>query len=319
MVLAAGLRTTRASTTPRAIGSSSDSGRPGARPSVGHPSHDCQTGPMTRTRVLLTGATGYIAGQLLPALRERYDLTAIDVRGTDRDGRPVDGVELVDLLTADDAELGRVFEGVDAVVHAGQVRPEDGPGYAAERRNLDMTARVLEHAQQAGVRRVVVTSTNQASKWYEQPWKAGSIDRVDPYDYPRPDTFYGWAKVAYESLGFLYASGGAGAVVENVHVRIVCPRPIREDDFANRPTADYLRDITGWVSERDLQQLYVRSIEAPSVEDEHGVPFQIFYGVSGNARTFWSIANARRVIGYEPQDDSEIEFADEIAARTRQA
>ncbi|GAB2624754.1 NAD-dependent epimerase/dehydratase family protein [Pseudactinotalea suaedae] len=274
---------------------------------------------MSRRRVLLTGATGYVAGQLLPVLRERYDLTMVDVRDTDRDGRPVEGVQLVDLLAADEDELRGLFEGVEVIVHAGYARAEGAPSYAAERRNLDMTARVFEAAQLAGVRRVVVTSTNQASKWYEQPWKAGRIDRVDPYDYPRPDTFYGWAKAAYESLGFLYASGGAGPVVENVHVRIVCPRPIRAEDFIDRPTVDYLRDITGWVSERDLQQLYVRCIEAESVDDEHGVPFQIFYGVSGNARTFWSIANARRVIGYEPQDDSEIAFADEIAARTHQS
>ena len=40
--------------------------------------------------------------------------------------------------------------------------------------------------------------------------------------------------------------------------------------------------------------------------------FQIFYGVSNNARAFWSIANARKVIGYAPQDDSEVTFADDI-------
>ena len=39
-----------------------------------------------RRRVLLTGATGYIAGQLLPAFRERYDLRLIDVRETDASG-----------------------------------------------------------------------------------------------------------------------------------------------------------------------------------------------------------------------------------------
>jgi hypothetical protein len=77
---------------------------------------------------------------------------------------------------------------------------------------------------------------------------------------------------------------------------------------------DYLRDIAGWVSDRDLQQLYVRCIEAESIDDTHGVPFQIFYGVSGNARSFWSITNARRIVGYAPEDDSEIAYADEIAA-----
>ena len=47
---------------------------------------------MTKRSVLLTGATGYIAGLLLPALRERYELRLTDARSTDRDGNPVEGV-----------------------------------------------------------------------------------------------------------------------------------------------------------------------------------------------------------------------------------
>jgi hypothetical protein len=67
-----------------------------------------------------------------------------------------------------------------------------------------------------------------------------------------------------------------------------------------------------WVSPRDLAQLFVRSIETPSIADEHGVPFQVFYGISDNTRKAWSIANARKVIGYAPQDDSEVVYAEEI-------
>lgn len=265
-------------------------------------------------RVLVTGAAGYIAGLILPALRDRYELTLIDVTDADRDGRAVHGVEILDLL--DDAEdrFRELCDGVDTIVHAAFRHPVDGPSYAAERVNLDMTARVFDAAAATDVRRVVCTSTNQASRWYERPWKAGRIDRVDPFAYPRPDTFYGWAKVAYESLGFLYATGAQTRAVPNVHIRIVCPRPIRASAFADRPLVDYLRDIAGWVSDRDLRQLYVRCIEAESIDDDHGVPFQIFHGVSGNARTFWSITNARRVVGYAPEDDSEITYADEIAA-----
>ncbi|WP_090590536.1 NAD-dependent epimerase/dehydratase family protein [Auraticoccus monumenti] len=271
------------------------------------------TPPPARRRVLITGATGYIATQLLPALRERYELTLVDVRDTDRDGRPVEGVQLLDLLDDPDGRFDQLCRGVDTVVHAGHLASGDTPGYAAERRNVDLAARVYEAAQAAGVRRVVVTSTNQASKWYERPWREGRVDRVGPEDYPRPDTWYGWAKVAYESMGFLYATGQIGPVLENVQIRIVAPRPIRAEDFVGRPAGDFVRDLTGWVSPRDLQQLYVRSIEAESVVDEHGVPFQVFYGVSGNARTFWSTSNARRVVGYAPQDDSEREFAEDIA------
>ncbi len=269
---------------------------------------------MTARRVLITGATGYIASILLPALRERYDLTLVDVKSEDRDGRRVEGVETVDILDDPSGRLADLCADVSTVVHCGFRRPGDPATYAGERVNLDMTARIFELAAAGDVERVVCTSTNQASRWYEGPYKQRLIDRVDPYDYPRPDTFYGWAKAAYESLGFLYASGSVSRPVPNVQIRIVCPRPIKAADFKDRPLADYLRDIAGYISDRDLQQLYVRSIEAESIDDTFGVPFQIFYGVSNNARTFWSTSNARRVIGYQPVDDSEVTFAAEIAA-----
>ena len=267
-----------------------------------------------RRRVLLTGATGTVASLLLPGLREAYDLRLVDVREVDGAGEPVAGVEVVDLLTSSDEDLHALLEGVDTVVHCGYVRPPGQPTYADERRNLDMTQRVYEAARTAGVRRVVVASTNQASKWYESPWSEHQIDRVSPEDYPRPDSYYGWAKAAYESLGFLYACGALGRALEVVLIRIVAPREIDAAAFADRPLERYLRDITGYISQRDLVQLFTRSIDAPSVDDRFGVPFQIFYGVSANARTFWSITNARAVVGYAPEDDSEVRFADDISA-----
>ena len=255
-----------------------------------------------------------MAGLLLPTLREAYDLRLVDVRDVDAVGEQVEGVEVVDLLTSSDEDLHALLQGVDTVLHCGYLRPSGEPSYAAERRNLDMTQRVYEAARTAGVRRVVVASTNQASKWYESPWAEGRIDRVGPEDYPRPDSYYGWAKAAYESLGFLYACGALGRALEVVLIRIVAPREIDAADFADRPLQRYLRDITGYISQRDLAQLFTRSVDAESVEDRFGVPFQIFYGVSANARTFWSITNAREVVGYAPQDDSEVRFADDIAA-----
>jgi hypothetical protein len=265
-------------------------------------------------KVLLTGASGTIAGQLLPALRDRYDLRLVDVRDIDRNGAAVPGVEPFDLLRADRQSLLDLCAGVDTVVHTGYVRSGDAPSYESERRNVDMTQRLYDAAVAAGVRRVVCASTNQASKWYEQPYYQGRIDRVTADDYPRPDTFYGWAKVAYESLGFLYACGSLGRALEVVQIRIVAPREIDSADFQDRPLQHYLRDIAGYISKRDLQQLFVKSIDTDDISDKFGVPFQIFYGVSDNARKFWSITNAREVIDYQPVDDSETKFADQIAA-----
>ena len=275
---------------------------------------DAREGP--RPRVLLTGATGYIAGQLLPAFRERYDLTLIDLRDKDASGERVEGVEVVDLLSADDPALEPFFSDADVVVHCGHFKPEgESPRslYEGERRNVDMMQRVYQLSLEGGVRRVVAASTNQAAKWYERPYYAGLKDRVDPEDYPRPDSFYGWAKAAYEPLGFLYACGSLGRKLEVVQIRIVVPREIDASLFVGEPPERYVRELAGYISERDMQQLFCKSVETPEIADEHGVPFHIFYGVSDNARKFWSITNARKVIGYDPQDDSEDRFADDIA------
>lgn len=267
----------------------------------------------TRKNVLLTGATGYIAGQLLPALRDRYDLRLVDVRDRDRDDNPVEGVEIVDVLNAERPALEDLFTGIETVIHTGYIRPDPESVYEDERKNVDMMQRVYDVALATGVRRVVAASTNQAAKWYEQPYYAGLRDRVTPEDYPRPDSFYGWAKAAYESLGFLYACGSLGRKLEVVQIRIVAPREIDATAFEGKPKERYIRDLAGYVSARDLQQLFCKSVDTPVIDDEFGVPFHIFYGVSNNARTFWSITNARKVIDYAPDDDSEIRFADDIA------
>jgi hypothetical protein len=220
------------------------------------------------------------------------------------------------LLSDEDSTLEPLFSDADVVVHCGHSKPqgEDPEAlYRGERRNVDMMQRVYQLALEHGVERVVAASTNQAAKWYERPYYAGLRDRVGPEDYPRPDSFYGWAKAAYEPLGFLYACGSLGRKLEVVQIRIVVPREIDASLFESEPPERYVRELAGYISERDMQQLFCKSVETPDIEDEHGVPFHIFYGASNNARTFWSITNARKVIGYEPIDDSEVRFAEDIA------
>jgi len=274
--------------------------------------------PTSRPRVLLTGATGYIASQLLAPFRERYDLVPLDVRTTDARGSTVEGTRVADLLEEPLDRLAQHFVGADCVVHLGYYRPSGtdvtgaGKGYLDERPNVDMAERVYRLALDAGVRRVVVASSNHAADWYEPLLHARRLESIGPADLPRSDNYYGWAKIAYEALGFMYACGAFGRKLEVVQVRIGAPREIDATLFEGRPAA-YKRDLGAFISQRDLQQLFVRSLECGPLEDEWGVPFQIFYGISNNTRAFWSIANARQVIGYQPEDDSELRYANDIA------
>ena len=49
---------------------------------------------MAKRKVLITGASGYIASLMLPTLRDHFDMVLADVKDTDRDGS-IDSVNQV--------------------------------------------------------------------------------------------------------------------------------------------------------------------------------------------------------------------------------
>jgi UDP-glucose 4-epimerase len=272
---------------------------------------------MTKRKVLVTGAAGLIASQVLPALRERYELTLLDVRTVDRNGNPVEGVQIADLVNRDRETYRHFFDDQDAIIHFGFVRSDDprdaDKRYWAEFANVQMAYNIYRTALEASVRRVVVASSNHAADYYEGLILDGKWDYVNPADQARSDNYYGWAKEVYEHLGFVFATGQeTGWPLANVQIRIGGPR---ETDVERCPMGDMRcvrRALAVYISDRDMQQLFIKSIETEDIRDEFGVPFQIFYGISNNPHAFWSIANARKIIGYEPQDNSELRFANLI-------
>ena len=278
---------------------------------------------MPKPTVVLTGASGTIASVLLPALRERYDLRLLDSRDTDKHGERIPGVHIVNLLDKDREQYRHHFNGADAVAHCAYHRREnqgDDIYFSGELENLQLTYNVYQVAWEEGVRRLVAASTNHAADFYENYALDGRARMVTP-DQNASDNWYGWAKIAFEQIGQVFASGvtHGGRPLENVQIRIGGPR---ETDVADAPLGDLRamrRALAVYISQRDMAQLFIKSIETPDIRDKLGVPFQIFYGISDNPHAIWSIANARRVIGYAPQDNSEERFFSLIQAHMQAA
>jgi nucleoside-diphosphate-sugar epimerase len=279
----------------------------------------------------MTGATGYIAAQLLPAFREHYQLVLVDVKAENRQGQRVDDVAIADLIDTDRSQYAHLFDGVDAVVHLGYKRRSGAAleHFYDEHQNVTMAYNVLRCAYEAGVPRVAIASSNHAADWYEHHLiHRRKMEMLDPYQLPLSDNFYGWAKASYEHLGFLFANGlggfndasgrqshtgnlASGRRMGVVMVRIGAPRELDPNLYRDDP-ANYKRDLGAYISPRDLTQLFTKAIEAPNIDNADGIPWQVVYGISNNTRAFWSLANAREVLGYAPQDDSEVIYANDI-------
>ena len=286
---------------------------------------------MAVEKVLMTGATGYIANQLLPTFRENYEMVLVDVKQENPRGEKVEGVVTADLIDADRSKYAHLFDGVDAVVHLGYKRRAGEPldHFFDENENVAMAYNVLRSAYDAGVPRLAIASSNHAADWYEHNLiHTRKMESLDPYRLPLSDNFYGWAKATYEHLGFLFACGLGGFADDGgrqrhtggvsqirktgvVMVRIGAPRELDLAAYVGDPE-NYKRDLGAYISPRDITQLFQKAIEAPNIENEHGIPWQVVYGISDNTRAFWSLTSARKALGYEPQDDSEVKFADDI-------
>ncbi len=283
---------------------------------------------MARRRVVLIGAAGYIAQRMFADLSERWDLLPIDVVTATRAGKAIPGIVVADLTRPNRDEYRRHFRGADAVIHCGYV---SAPGldattwqdntdakFWAEHQNVALAYNVYRTALEEGVRRVVVASSNHAADYYERLIWSGRMEMVTPEMPHRSDNWYGWAKAAYELLGFVFATGTVdGRKLEVVQWRIGGPRDDDIDQVRPGDIPTMHRALGAFLSRRDQVQQAIRMVETENIADEHGVPFLIIYGISGNTHRFWSIANARARLGYAPEDDSQVLFADKIAAIAR--
>jgi NAD+ dependent glucose-6-phosphate dehydrogenase len=284
--------------------------------------------------LLVTGAAGHVATLALGGLAERHTLRLVDLRAPASVPERA-SVHVIDLLNANDAEFNALFEGVEVVLHSAYVPSGQGDVYSAEPPQIDrfeaefanirLAQRVYRAALDAGVRRVVMVSSNHAADWYEHyEIHQRKRDLVYPGDLPLADNFYGWAKASYELLGHPYACGTFGRNLEVVMLRIGSPYPIQPARYESaaapvasslpRPVgvAAFKRALGAWLSDRDCAQLCRCAVEAGDIMGSKEVPWVIAYGISDNTRAFWSLASARKQLGYRPQDDSELAYANDV-------
>ncbi|WP_298328390.1 NAD(P)-dependent oxidoreductase [Haloactinopolyspora sp.] len=235
---------------------------------------------MAQRKVLVTGASGRVAEML------RAGLDGVHIRAVDRGDLPADAgheTAVGDLANRPFAE--EVVDGVDVVVHLAANPAPYASWDDLRAPNVEALVNIVDAANRAGVRRVVLASSVHAMGGYVRP---GVV--VEP-DWPvRPCCRYGATKAFSEAYGRMTALTTDMSVI-CLRLGACLPRPV---DSGSAP---------GWLAPEDLQQLVRRCLEAD-------VRTGTYFGVSANTRTAFDIANARAELGYEPRHDSEAYAAD---------
>lgn len=228
-------------------------------------------------RLLVTGATGRVAGQLLPGLAGRYELRLTD-RGDDA-GRWV-AAPLVPGELTDHGLLDELLEDVDAVVHlAGNPDPAS-PWSQLREPNVEAFTALLAAAQQHGVQRVVFASSVHAMGVYDGQGRWP----IDPAWPPAPCCAYGATKAYDEALARVYAYRSEMSLV-GLRLGLCTPTPTAAEAVA------------GWTSPADLQQIVLRALEVDTT-------FAVYHAMSWPSRRRWDLGPTMRELGYEPDREA---------------
>lgn len=166
-------------------------------------------------RVLLTGSSGRVGRAIYNHLAAHHEVIGID-------RTPFATTSIVaDFADAD--LLRRVVPGTEAIIHTAALHaPHVGvvPDREFERINVEGTRLLLAVARQAGVPRLVLTSTTAVFGAKAAPGQAAWVTEDTP---PRPRTIYHRTKLAAEALA--EAAAGPDLAVRVLRVARCFPEP----------------------------------------------------------------------------------------------
>ncbi len=238
-------------------------------------------------KVLMTGASGKIGVSLRDLLKDRYALRLQERPGGTPVGPARDGEEIVQTNLTDPEGMRAAVRGCDAVIHLAASSAVQTPWEDALQNNIIGQYNVLEAMRHEGVKRMVFATTNHVTGYYELKGRP-----CYPEMPVRPDGYYGASKAFGEAIARFY--------VDEHGLEVIC---LRIGSWLPEPTN--VRNLSTWLSPRDMAQLAWRAIETP-------LTWGIFYAISGNTRRYWDIGPTQEQLGYESEDDAE-RFAPQIA------
>ena len=234
-------------------------------------------------RVLLTGSSGRIGRAAAAELVRRGH----DVRGFDRVPTPILKDMVVGTLT-DRAAIDRATAGRDTLIHLAAT-PDDVDDFVGDLmpNNLLGTYHILESAQKAGIRRLILASSGQVV-WYERLTTTKPIG-VDTQ--PTPRHWYAAGKLFLEGAGRAFAEKFGLSVLA---VRLGwCPRSKEQIEEISQST--WAKDV--YLSPDDAGRFFADAAEAAGPDG-----YAVVYATSRPVEwARYDMEPTVRITGFQPR------------------
>ena len=249
---------------------------------------------MSRSKVLITGASGLIGGLVLENLSKKYDFSALN-------RRKVEGIPFIQADISSLEDILPAFQGIDTVLHLSAYLADANNWENTNKVNINGTYNVFEAARRCNVSRIVFASSGSTMLGYEKDYPYGHIAQgrsekipatwklLDSKDPVRPNSLYGVSKAFGETLGRYY-SDYHGISVINIRLGAVLD--------TDKPKL--VRHYPGYLSHSDCVQIVDLCLSAPD-----SVRFDIFDAISDNKLKWRDTSHASTILGWNPIGKSE--------------
>jgi UDP-glucose 4-epimerase len=210
-------------------------------------------------KLVCTGGSGRLGRHVVALLRDSCRVTVLDAA-------PPDGsAPFVQADVTDIAALRKAFAGQDAVIHLAAIpNPRTAPPDITFRTNVQGTFAVLQAAEEAGVRRVVVASSDSVVGFHYNPpdWQPQYLP-IDENHPLCPTEFYSLSKQVTETICRSYAARNRLEVVVIRPTHIVFPPEYPELGTRGSDLANY--HLWTYVAPEDVARGFQLALALPEV------------------------------------------------------
>ncbi len=207
------------------------------------------------SKIAITGGSGRLGETVVNELSAVADVHVLDLEPPKQD------VPFTKCSVLEFDRLVEIFKEVDAVVHLAAIpNPRTAPADITFNVNVQGTFNVLEAAEQAGVKRVLVASSDAATGLHYNPpnWRPQYLP-IDE-DHPlRPTEFYSLSKEVTEVMARSYGHRGKIEVIAIRPTFIVMPQVIHELKARGEDPQNY--HLWSYVAPEDVAQGIRLSLE----------------------------------------------------------